>query len=321
MGGNALTLVKTERKNSQDYHSIVQKVTKQLNIYCDKIGVIPSYYDKESYGDADILVIVKDNVDISKIIQQRFTPTQIVKNDKCYSFDFENFQIDIICTTHEHYQASYDYFSYNDLGNLVGRIAYQINLKYGHKGLYLRLDNKSQRELLISRNTAKNLTFLGFNSEQFYKGFKTQEDIFKYVIESKYFNSSYFKLENLNHINRTRNRKRKTYMSFLEYLENNNIVKSNEFNLQIQDIIDFFPESNILDSLENIKKFEHHQRVLAEKFNGKKIIELTGLQNKQLGNFIQAFKHSKTNFAHFIEITDTLSIDRDILNFYDTYKA
>lgn len=42
--------------------------------------------------------------------------------------------------------------------------------------------------------------------------------MFKYVLSSPYFDPSIYLYENLNHINRTRDRKRKTYNMFLEYI-------------------------------------------------------------------------------------------------------
>ncbi len=318
MGGNALTQIKTVRKNVAEYKKLTQEVLTKLREYCVCIDLIPSYNNKDDFGDADILVVLKDSVkDLRQLLLDLFAPTQIVKNDKCYSFDFHQFQIDIICSTEELYKASYAYYSYNDLGNLIGRIAYNHNLKYGHKGLYLRLKGEEKSEILVSRDTSKILEFLGFDPLIFFKGFETKEDIFNYVINSYYFNKEYFSLENLNHINRTRNRKRKTYMDFLKYIsENYNSIESKQREIKTLDnIIAFFPESNIINDIAEIERQQQDKKYIASKFNGSIVSTITNLKEKQLGNFIIQFKNSKKDFNDWVRNSNVEVIEEEIKNF------
>ena len=42
-----------------------------------------------------------------------------------------NFQIDFIKVGEENWETSKNYFSYNDLGNLMGRLAQRLGVKYG----------------------------------------------------------------------------------------------------------------------------------------------------------------------------------------------
>lgn len=322
MGGNALTQIKTVRKNATEYKTITNHILITLQPYCDFLGLIPSYADKNDFGDADFLVVFKNNVkDIKQLLNTLFTPTQIVKNDTCYSFDYAMFQIDIICSTQELYKASFAYYSYNDLGNLIGRIAYNHNLKYGHKGLYLRLDDHEKSELLISRDTAKSLKFLGFNPDTFFNGFKTKEDIFNYVINSNYFNKDYFSLKNLNHINRTRNRKRKTYMEFLEYIkQHSKKLKNKDYKIiTLEDVVAYFPESNIIEKINVIKNQQQQQKELSLKFNGEIVKQITNLKDKQLGEFIKKFKNFKTNFNEWLRTVDSKTISTEIITYYNLW--
>lgn len=41
----------------------------------------------------------------------------------------------------EHFNTSLEYLNWNDLGNLIGRIAHKFGLKYGHKGLLYIIKN------------------------------------------------------------------------------------------------------------------------------------------------------------------------------------
>lgn len=322
MGGNALTQIKTVRKNATEYKTLTNDILISLQPYCDFLDLIPSYSDKNDFGDADFLVVFKNDIkDVKQLLNTLFTPTQIVKNDTCYSFDYKLFQIDIICSTKELYKASFAYYSYNDLGNLIGRIAYNHNLKYGHKGLYLRLDGHEKSEILISRDTAKSLQFLGFDPDTFFNGFKTKENVFTYVINSNYFDKNYFSLENLNHINRTRNRKRKTYMEFLEYIKKHSksFAVKNSKKLTIEDIVAYFPESNIIEKINDIKNEQQQKKELSLKFNGELVKQITNLKDKQLGDFIKSFKNVKTNFNEWLKLVDSETVSTEIIAYYNLW--
>jgi hypothetical protein len=87
-----------------------------------------------------------------------------------------------------------------------------------------------------------------------YPQFKTQEEIFKFIMESPRFKISDFYYENLNAKNRKRNKKRDSYGAFLKYVEKNpyqpNII------LKTDDIIEqieiFFPNSDLKRRIRDI---------------------------------------------------------------------
>lgn len=332
MGGHALNQLKTERKNKSDYNRICFEVKQRCSSFTKRSEVIPSYFNKIDYGDADILII-ENTENLKESIISEFHPRQIVHNGNCYSFDYENFQIDLIQTNDELFESSLNYYSYNDLGNLIGRIAHKFGLKYGHNGLTLpirKTDSHLGETITVSRDTRKILDFLGFDAETFFNGFFEVEDIFNYVTSSKYFNSSIFSYENLNHINRVRNRKRKVYDNFLKWLSGK---KFNEFefnpdkSVYLENVIRAFPETNLKAEIDRVSLKIENSYLISQKFNGNLVAELTGLSGINLGFFLRNFRDQKISelgskdfFEKWILTTDQTEINIQITNHHEQIK-
>lgn len=298
MGGNALKHIGVDRKSSDDYWNIVNKVITKFQPFCERIAVIPSYRNKQDFGDADILIIPnKDVPHLGMAIESVFVPRCIQHNGSCYSFDVDNFQVDLITTDAITFDTTLNYYSYNDLGCLIGRIAHKLGLKYGHDGLTVpvrKLDSHLGEVVLVTKDTSKALSFLGYDRDRFFEGFDTLEDIFDYAISTKYFNADIFSFDNMNHANRTRNRKRKVYNQFLDYLNNKSGLSNYEFNKDkssyIPMIKEYFPEANLDEEFARVDKKVERSKILSEKFNGDIVTSLTGLTGKDLGDFIMKFK-------------------------------
>jgi hypothetical protein len=224
MGGNALKNYNVERKSKQDYNPIVQDVIAKMNsLFPDvKVAEIPAYSSKDTFGDADIL-IDRSNLPLNWAhqVEMEFGPQAFINNHPVYSFDYKQLQIDFILVPGESFEFSMAYSSYNDLGNLIGRIAHKMGLKFGHLGLMAPLrDNDHQyAEIAVTYDPSEAMRFLGFDPAIHQKGFKNLNEIFEYVITSKYVHSDIFLLSNINHKARVRDAKRPTYKAFLEWLK------------------------------------------------------------------------------------------------------
>lgn len=325
MGGNALKHLNVERKGAEDFQRISNSVIQSIKSFVTKSAVVPYYRLKQDFGDADILFTTNQlGREICDHIHNLFNPRSLYVNSSCYSFDVENFQIDLIQSTDELFDVSLDYYSYNDVGNLIGRIAHKMGLKYGHNGLTLPIrkdDSHLGETIIVSRDTRKILDFLGFDSRRFFLGFDTLEDIFLFVTQSKYFNPEIFAFENLNHINRTRNRKRKVYAQFIDWLTERNtskyIFNTNKSNY-LTSIDHHFPESNIFQRIKEVEEKINNNKINKEKFNGDIIIKLRNIQGKELGQFIYKFKNqfvSEDAFNSWIYNSTQDTINNEIINF------
>jgi hypothetical protein len=228
MGGNAL---QGRRIHVSEYKELCDEVLKMLNTIEGnfKFKVIPSYAAKEEFGDVDIIATNWDYTTSHKVLSIFGNPEHVStprNPEHIYplSFKYKGVQIDIIPVHAKSYDIALTYFSYNDLGNLMGKIARRFGLKYGHEGLVMPLyhaTNTSYKlgDVTLSIDPGRIFNFLGFDYKKFLEGFDSLGDIFDFVVNSDFFQKDVFSYEKMNSAARARDKKRPTYTSFLKYIE------------------------------------------------------------------------------------------------------
>jgi len=301
MGGLALKgeNTVTRRYERKEFDIISVELLSTLEKDFKRVAMPLFYKDKESFGDADILVSMEDNkLNIRDYITETFAPNEIFHNGNCWSFDYKQLQVDLITVSAEDFDSNYNYLSYNDLGNYIGKIAHGFGIKYGQEGLVYDHYFKGSKigRVVISKDYNKIYEFLGLSYDRWKEGFNTLEEIFKFISESPYFNWEYLQLENNNRINRERDVKRKSYMSFLDYIDNN--CKDSEHQYQydkdksvyVDKAAEFFPESNIITEIRRMEYEESKALYIKSKFNGGEVMRRFGLEGKDLGDALNGFK-------------------------------
>ena len=184
--------------------------------------VIPSYNDKKSFGDMDIIYATYNDVPLEvEVFIELFKPKEIVRNSNVISLEYKEFQIDFIHSPKEEYDYALSYFSYNDISNLIGKLSRRFGLKHGHNGLRLPLRDGDNMigEITLTLDHNRTLAFLGLDVEQFNKGFDNLDEIFSFVAASPHYNPDDYKLENISSAGRVRDKKRETYQKFLKFGE------------------------------------------------------------------------------------------------------
>lgn len=284
------------------------------------------YHNKETFGDIDVIVDIggREDLDIRNYLSVYFDPTEIFHNGNCYSFDHKEVQVDFMCVKSEDFDSNYHYLAFNDLGNYIGRIAHRLGLKYGQEGLWYNHYQKGQNlgKVMISKDYREIFKFLDLDYDRWLEGFDELEDTFEFVLTSKYFDSDMFQLDSLNRINRERNLKRASYMSFLDWIHENhpNVIGeyldgpdddyrrqsvSNKF--LIKTIDREFPEANFSLNIKEIEYIEAKKSYVNAKFNGSMIMRKYNLEGKQIGDALKEFKR-------YIEQRLGYSFDDYILN-------
>ena len=338
MGGNALTKpsVRLERPEFDLISAMVSK--KLLEFYGTRVCPILFYKEKDSFGDLDIL-IEKPEMDyreeLENLLYSYFNVTEIKRNSAVWSVglpldeDLKNsrvFQIDLIHMKSKYFDTSYFYYSFNDLNNLVGKMIHKFGLKFGHKGLIMPLRNDTggvKKEIIVTQEPSKIYEFIGLDYSKWKDGFNSLEEIFKFVVSSPYFSADMFSDENLNHRSRVRDKKRKVYNSFRTWLEKTEHSQRHySFNKNKEEYIDFidktFPGAQVKVQRDAFFKELEEKRIIAQKFNGNIVMELTRLSGKELGKFISDFKKSIKDFNLWVKHSSSSEVNEKILKFKES---
>jgi hypothetical protein len=305
MGGRALNKygVHTERKNTDEFRKIgyeLQTRVKEDLVY--NTAIVTCYRTKADHGDLDLLICVPDNniVNWRNYIENVFKPQAIYSNGGVHSFDYQGFQVDFIPILETKWESALVYFSYDPLGNIMGKTYHKFNLSYGWEGLFYKYRNgrgTHSKNILLTNDVRRIFDFGGYDYDRYLKGFDTLEEIYKFAIDGKYFDTEMFQMENLKSIDKKRNRRRGSYHQFLEYLKSYNIHTSYLFeedkDMYILDIDTAFPEANLLEQLHDLQVQDELDQALAEKFNGNVVMEwLPELKGKALGVAMGNFKRT-----------------------------
>ena len=310
MGGNALKFTKTRRFQKDEYLRVAEHLKLELSdLLGVRVEVIPAYKNKESFGDLDLLVQsnnLPNNWEMKLIQFYKLSDKMFVKNSNVFSFAYNELQVDVILTPASEFDSSLQYFAYNDLGNLLGRLTHKFGLKFGHRGLsfVLRVNDEPIKEYFLERKNSYQTVceILGLDSST---EFHDLTDIFKFVASSKFFDPDIFLLENRGQLGKRRDKNRKTYHGFLEWIKETNPKSNHKFTDKTEFggykvgepyfteiVLDRYPY--LKDEIKNeLEKF-HLEKQFKDSFNGELFIKLTGLMGKQLGEFISFMSNSVT---------------------------
>lgn len=296
-----------------------------------------SYRTKETFGDMDIVVCNNGIARIGTLLASSFAG-KVHSNGMTHSFIYNELQVDLILVTPDIFEFAKQWFSYDPLSNLIGKIAHKFGLKYGFQGLvypYRTTYGTEFGNITVSTDNRKIFEFLGFDYDVFLAGFDTKQEIFDYVANNKYFDPQNFLIENLNSIDRKRNKKRATYQEFLAYI-NAQVMAGRKWNQTFDEnkekylpyINEAFPEAGIYDEIKKYKGLEARRIAVYQKFNGNIINVKYGIGGIELGKFITGFKSfvvqsqralgktglDKTVFDNYLHVThvDDINATMDI---------
>jgi hypothetical protein len=313
MGGNALKEVQTLRLEKSDYENVKHKIAELLTPHI-KIEFLYEVPNKKDFGDLDILYDISENqnhIIIYDLVKELFHPKEIVKNGTVLSFSYlineENdtyFQIDLIKSHNFHMDLFY--YSYGDLGGILGRITKYYGLSYGNPGLWINniedhiiekyleknikydknnddslLLPETQRvfkgvvsksingKIMLTENPEEICVYMGLDYEKWSSGFNNSEEIYDFVIKSHLFKSKLFEVNSLNSEHMRRYNERPMYREFIDYVNLQNNKKEEK---EINKSKDYDYEALIyfdkINELEKLIEKNILQNERKEKFNG-----------------------------------------------------
>lgn len=305
MGGNALKNCETHRLDAEDYIELCMRVCYLLHETFPgrELAEIPAYDNKVDFGDLDIIITseVVNGIEVTaELITKVFQSKEVVRNGDVFSFEFEGFQVDLILMPSWLFNVSYNYYSFNDLGNLMGRIAHKMGFRYGHAGLTYQLrtsDDHVSADITLSVNSADIFKFLGYSWERFMEGFNELDEVFEFAASTPFFNKQIYLLENRNAVSRVRDKKRKTYSTFLLWLQEQKGLTEYPWPSfeerggrkdsveHLQRAFEAFPE--FLDEYQAAVLHVQRRNEFKKLYNGDLVREWTGLSDVDLGDFMK----------------------------------
>ena len=333
MGGNALKNVVTRRYARAEYYQLKERILNKLQGRVDRYAVPLEFPGKESFGDLDVLMVCPTSVKLEELIEELFHPNEIHHNGDVYSFDFEEFQVDFILTPNENFENAIVYFSYSDLGGLIGNICHKIGLKYGIQGLWMNVHTKefdpttTSTKLFLSTNAQQIFDFLGYDYQRYLTGFENQDDFFAWIISGKYFRRFYFDDDQLNHAHRQRTSKRPIYIKFIAYLNEHQIPKDelteerDEYARTIrQQALIFFDKQQAYEKGLNCRE---EKREFRAKYSGRFFTDIDGKKQMipvHMRNFEKRFAQTEEEFQQWVIDTDPDVIKLEIEKYKQELK-
>jgi len=314
MGGTAIKTITTRRYSVEEYERLLPEILDMSKGMFSKMHPTTYFKSKDSFGDMDILCLIdKEESEYIELIKNTFNPRGISKNHNVISFEYKDLQIDFILTIEENWETSKIYYSYNDLSQYIGKIANQFGLKFGVEGFKYKVGNVN---VIITKDHNLALQFLGFNSDRYNKGFDSMDEIYEFVMSSKYFHPDFFKLENLSKVQQERDSRRKNYMRFLELMELSKVKKPFFYPdpiVYLGKVEEYFP--GFLENLHSItSKLQSEKERQKEKYNkiyslynGLILKEKLGISSVDLGLYMMNFREffgSKDLLDDYIYSTD-----------------
>lgn len=327
MGGKALGF-ESCRLPAREYECLVSNVIHSM--YSTWVGdqptlsPIPAYGNKETFGDADILFsgtpTMWDKFVKGYLSHVPCPSGHCHSNGNVFSVgvnldDGRVFQVDFIYSGGEATtQIMRTYFAYNDLGNLMGRVAHRLGMKWGQDGLVYVLRDPVNTDRVLgeynltggtsaSPNLGYAFDLMGYDYMRWRKGFDTLEDVFEFAASSRYFHPEIYLLENRNAISRARDSKRATYSAFLIWCEENS-DRLGGYHVPRECKVDFKEKffHELCASNTALSEWYHSMvansaraRMAATVFNGSKVAEVSGLQGHALGALIAAVRGALRN--------------------------
>ena len=334
MGGNALKNVVTRRYARDEYYALKDRILRRVRDHIPQCDVPKEFPGKESFGDLDVLMVYSSTVSIRDLIEQLFHPTEIVDNGDVYSFDVEQFQVDFILIPSEQFHHALVYFSYSDLGGLIGNVCHKIGLKYGIQGLWMNVHTKefdpttTSTKLLLSADVKEIFDFLGYDHERYLQGFETDKEFFHWIVQGKYFRRLYFESDQLNHAHRQRTSKRPIYIKFIAYLDEQQIrddsaqgsTEHDRAQLSVavrHEALIYFHKQEEFERGLNVRD---QRRELKEKYNGRFFCDIDKAKTSigvHMKNFERRFAPTDDEFQQWVIRTDPEVIKAEI----ETYKG
>jgi hypothetical protein len=277
----------------------------EIRAYLDRVMPggyrIPRYYDdKVDFGDMDVIVAGgPDWGERREEIARDLGITQVKIVGHVYSTVYRGLQTDFFAVPARRLDSMWAFMSFNDVGNIIGRMCRRFNLTWGEDGLsyvHRRASSESYRaDLPVTQDFARVCAFLGLDHAAWVRGFADLEALFTWVTASPHFSVAPY-LDEVEGDMRQKSRLRPTIIRFMAWLRVRGVTQRPAFGDKasyLPQVIAAFPEADLPGKLALEHAREARAVALRGKWSGKLVMQLRPeLAGAALGEFIQAFRAS-----------------------------
>lgn len=223
MGGK-LFKGKSRRHTTEELVVSAKNIKDQFLNFFTKIEPLRFIEDKTTHGDLDLICCVKDGMmqPLIEYVSSSFDEYEISERE--ISFLMDELHVDLIMVDDDKFESAYNYFSFGDLGNLLGMIARSKGHRLSEQGVFKEefvAPSSPLKRTYITATWAESLAFLGFTLEAIeaqQRGFKTVVEMFDFIKSSALYHKDIFNIDKMNSTQRRRFKQRPNQKLFLEYL-------------------------------------------------------------------------------------------------------
>ncbi|KAH7413676.1 hypothetical protein DE146DRAFT_2663 [Phaeosphaeria sp. MPI-PUGE-AT-0046c] len=293
MGGKTFTDIDVPRMSPAVYQQVSSQVQVKLETFFAKVVVPRDAPGKADFGDIDYLV---------QGIQLRTTPSNDLWADIGDTLNAERYQrrggshsyaiahpvvqgtyvqIDVELSPGDGTAAGAELFQWtrfmkgdSDLLQILGICHRSLGIICTDQGMHVRVEeiepyNKKKALLLLTRDPTKAMEYYGLNTTKYWAGFDTENELFDWVTDGRFFSPSSFESRIEKSNDRSRQAKRPMYARFVEQYIPNHADKnaSNTWTRQevLQEALDRFDKQEEYDSMIEEHKFKETEEALWQK--------------------------------------------------------
>jgi hypothetical protein len=217
------------RMSPSTYETLKAKFIEFFSEYFITVGVPREAPGKLDHGDLDIMVegTKEPNVRIA-YFKEKLGAVRTHANGPTWSFAIPHpdmndafVQLDLHKCAPGNFEWEYFMNSYSDLWQILGFSFRSLGLTSNDKGLHLRIaeidqSEKKRRMLFLTKDPREVLAFLGLDVEMFETGFESEEQLFRWIAESRFFHPDLLADPRDTANDRQRKKKRGQFKRFLE---------------------------------------------------------------------------------------------------------
>lgn len=331
MGGNLFRFPRMPRNEYLAVDGHVRSVLRSILGPEGEAWAVPRWYgDKADFGDMDVLVRSRPDWAVKRTEVARAMDEAGVglarKVGDFFTVPVRGLQVDLfsVGADPEALEAAYSFMCFNDLGNLMGRIARAFNAKFGEKGLlyvWRSEDEGRSRDIPLTRDFRRVCKFLDLDHGEWMRGFQSREQMFEWVTRSSRFSVSPYLDEPARSNVLKRCKDRQTIAAFGQWLIEKGLSARPDFGPRkseerVKHLDDEFPEAGLRVQIKELEDDYKRVQSVREKFSGDLVMRLRpGLKGEELGRFMAEFKKSRFEFEDWILRTDASDIESAIMSF------